>query len=54
MMLNSTMNTFENFLKYGSWTLSIVVALLGIITWIQKQKDRYENKRELRNKKVKK
>jgi uncharacterized membrane protein YidH (DUF202 family) len=44
----------ETLFKHSSWTVSILLGIFGVVTWIQKQKDRYETKKQLRNKKIKK
>ena len=45
----------ENILKYGAWSVSIVLGVLGMISWCQKQKDRYKEKcHEKNSKKTKK
>ena len=45
----------ENIFKYGAWGVSIVLGVLGMISWCQKQKDRYKEKcHEKNSKKIKK
>lgn len=38
-------------LKFGAWSISILLGVLGTITWIQKQKDRFNEKHNKKNKK---
>ena len=52
-LTNGSYEYIEVLLKHGSWIASIVLCLLGIITWIQKQKDRYYEKRKSSHKKTK-
>lgn len=38
-------------LKFGAWSISILLGVLGTITWIQKQKDRFNERHNKKNKK---
>lgn len=45
-------SNFDTYFQHSVWTITILVGLTALITWVQKQHDRYKNRKKSKYTKI--